>query len=428
MNYKEALDYIHGALKFGSKLGLNNITKLLELMGNPHKKLKYVHVAGTNGKGSTSAFISNILIQSGLKVGMFTSPYLERFTERIRVNNLEIEEKHMAKIVKTIKEKIEIITKDGGNHPTEFEIVTALGFQYFFETNCDIVVLEVGLGGRFDSTNVIDVPEVAVITTINYDHMAQLGTTLPGIAFEKAGIIKKDGDVVIYPQVQSVEEVFSKICEQRSARLNWVDFSQIGYTEFSIDGQSFSYNGYEDIKISMLGPHQIRNAVVAIKTAEVLREKGYIISDQALLKGLLNTRWPGRLEVVNKKPLFLIDGAHNAEGARSLYNALNDYFPGKKKTFIIGVLKDKKYIDIIESILPIADKIITVTPNSERALPAEETANIIKSYCKDVWASDTIEEAIQKSIEISEPESIICAFGSLYYIGEVRNYFNKLTN
>jgi dihydrofolate synthase/folylpolyglutamate synthase len=423
MNYEEALSYIHGTHKFGSKLGLENITKLLEHLGNPHKKLKYVHIAGTNGKGSTSAFISSILIESGLKVGIFTSPYLERFTERIKINNQEIDQEDISRITQLIKENINKMLKNGDNHPTEFEIVTAMAFKYFHENNCDIVVLEVGLGGRFDSTNVIDRPEVAVITTINYDHMKQLGNTLEDIAFEKAGIIKNNCDVVVHPQTKVVYELFNRICSERNARLHLADFSKIRDLEFNYNGQTFKYNDYGSIRISLLGNHQVGNAVVAIKATEILNKKGYNISHETLIKGLFNARWPGRLEVINREPIFLIDGAHNSEGAKALSKALNDYFPDKKKIFIIGVLKDKNYKDMIEAVLPIADRFITVTPNNERALHAEKTAEIIRSYCKNVSVSVTIKEAIEKSLRESEPNDVICAFGSLYYIGEVRSYF-----
>ncbi|HHW31640.1 MAG TPA: bifunctional folylpolyglutamate synthase/dihydrofolate synthase [Clostridiaceae bacterium] len=425
MDYQEALNYIHGTHKFGSKLGLKNITRLLELMGNPQRKLKYVHVAGTNGKGSTSAFISSILIESGYKVGIFTSPYLERFTERIKVNDEEIKEEDIARLTGLIKANVEKMLAEGENHPTEFEIITAMAFQYFAEVNCDIVVLEVGLGGRFDSTNVIDKPEVAVITTINYDHMDRLGNTLPEIAFEKAGIIKNDCDVVIYPQVEDVREVFEKVCKDKNARLHWVDFSGISSIEFGADGQAFNYKDYGNVKISLIGSHQINNAIVAIKTAEVLRDKGFAINQQSILKGLIKARWPGRLEIVNREPLFLIDGAHNIEGAKALHDALNLYFPDRRKIFIIGVLKDKKYREMIEAVSPIADRFITVTPNSDRALEAEETAEIIRFYCSNVTASPTIKEAIEKSLREAEPGDVICAFGSLYYIGEVRNYFKN---
>lgn len=426
MQYKDALDYIHNTMKFGIKLGLHNIACLLDLMGNPHKKLKYVHVAGTNGKGSTVAFISRILIESGYKVGIYTSPYLERFTERIKVNDEEIPENELARITAFVREKVNIMLERGENHPTEFEIVTAIAFQYFFECNCDVVVLEVGLGGRFDSTNIIDEPLVSVITTISYDHMDRLGNTLPEIAFEKAGIIKQNGDVIVYPASEDVEKVFRDVCSERKAKLYKTDFSGIDLLRFDEDGQVFDYNNYKSLKISLLGEHQTKNAVMALKALEILRSKGFNIEEGSIRRGLENARWPGRLEILKKKPLFLIDGAHNPEGARALRDALNKYFPDKRKFFIVGVLKDKDYKALIETVAPISSGFVTITPNSDRALPAKDLGAFIKDYCKNVLISDTIEAAICTSIEMCSPDDLICAFGSLYYIGEVRRYFNVL--
>lgn len=423
MNYDEAINYIHDTLKFGSKLGLHNITRLLELMGNPHKKLKYVHVAGTNGKGSTVAFISSILIESGCKVGIFTSPFIQRFSERIKINHTEISAEDLARITGLVKEKVEIMIGQGYNHPTEFEIVTAIAFQHYFECRCDIVVLEVGLGGRFDSTNVIDTPELAVITTISYDHMDRLGNTLPEIAFEKAGIIKGKGDVTVYPQENEVEAVFEKICLEREARLHKVDFSRLKLVEWDIEGQLFDYNGYKALRIALLGEHQTQNASVAVRASEILREKGFAVTEASIRKGLANARWPGRLEVINRSPVFLIDGAHNAEGAKALYGALNTYFPEKRITFILGVLRDKEYRSMIEAVVPVAHRFIAITPKSDRALPATELAKILQGYCKNVVVSDTIEEAIRTSLQFSDGDDVICAFGSLYYIGGIRGYF-----
>jgi dihydrofolate synthase / folylpolyglutamate synthase len=420
MNYNDALDYIHATNKFGWKLGLHNIGRLLELMGNPQDKLKFVHVAGTNGKGSTVAFMSSILMEAGYKVGIYTSPYIERFTERMKVNKKEIGQDDLARLTMLVKEKIELMVSMGETHPTEFEIVTAIAFQFFYESGCEIVVLEVGLGGRFDATNIIKPPEVAVITTISYDHMSILGNTLPEIAFEKAGIIKKGGDVLLYPQAPEVELVFESVCNERSAQLFKVDTDEAEIVEFNADGQVFNYNSYENLRISLLGDHQVRNAVMALRTAEILKSKGFRITEEALRTGLQNAKWPGRLEVVNREPLFIIDGAHNAEGARMLAAALNKYFPNKRKIFIIGVLKDKDYQSLIEAVTPMADKCITVTPASERALSASDLAIFVSTYCKDVLTSDTIEWAVRTSLQLSENDDLICAFGSLYYIGEIR--------
>lgn len=425
MDYHEALEYIHGTQKFGWKFGLENIRNLLELMDNPHKKLKFVHVGGTNGKGSTVSFISSMLIEAGYKVGIYTSPYLVRFTERIKINDEEIDEDELAAITGVVREKVGIMLDRGDNHPTEFEIVTAIAFQYFHEKGCDIVVLEVGLGGRLDSTNVIDTPLVSVITTISYDHMNILGNTLEEIAGEKAGIIKADGRVVLYPQLPETEKVFENACREKNAVLYEVDFSRLKLKSFGVDGQVFDYENYTNLKISLLGEHQIKNAAVAIKTIGVLEDGGYKIGASAVRKGLLNAKWPGRLEIINRDPVVIIDGAHNAEGAKALSRSLELYFPGREKTFIIGVLKDKDFIPMIEAVAPIAERFVTVTPNSERAISAKELAIIIKSYCKNVQVSDTIEEAIEKSMSLSPPGGIICAFGSLYYIGGIREIFTS---
>lgn len=423
MNYDEAMDYIHGTLKFGSKLGLHNIGVLLELMGNPHKKLKYVHVAGTNGKGSTVAFISSILMASGYKVGIYTSPYIQRFTERIKINNAEIDSDILAGLTGYVKGKVDEMVARGESHPTEFEIVTAIAVQYFYESNCDVVVLEVGLGGRFDSTNIIDTPDVAVITTISYDHMDRLGYTLSGIAFEKAGIIKPGGDVVSYEQPPEAGEVLKKACSERGARLYQTGFSSLNLLEYGIGGQIFDFEGYKALEISLLGEHQLKNATVAIKAAESLAKKGYRISAETIRNGLKNARWQGRLEVLKTDPIVLIDGAHNTEGATVLRNALHNYFSNKRFTFIMGVLVDKDYRSMMDIVLPGCHRVITVTPKSTRALSASELAVVAGAYCKNVYVSDTIEEAIKISMQDASSEDVICAFGSLYYIGAVRDVF-----
>lgn len=423
MNYKEAMDYIHGTLKFGSKLGLHNIGTLLGLMGDPHKKLKYIHVAGTNGKGSTVAFISSILKASGYKVGIYTSPYIQRFTERIRINEEEISDAELARLTGLVKCKVDEMVARGENHPTEFEIVTTIAFQHYLEKGCDVVVLEVGLGGRFDSTNIIDTPDLAVITTISYDHMDRLGDTLEKIAFEKAGIIKNGGDVVVYEQSPEADAVFQRACDEREAMLCRADFSSLELLEYDINGQIFNFEGYKKLEISLLGEHQTKNAALSIKGAELLKSKGYSITEASIRLGLKNARWPGRFELLKRDPALLIDAAHNSECAIVLKKALNKYFPGKRFTYILGVLMDKDYMAMMDAVLPGCHRVITVTPNSTRALPARDLAVAARAYCKNVHVSDTIEEAIKLSLQNATSDDVICAFGSLYYIGEVREVF-----
>lgn len=423
MDYSGAMRYIHGMQKFGSKPGLDRIRKLLDCMMNPQKKLKFIHVGGTNGKGSTVSFISNILIEAGYKVGIFISPSIHRFSERIRINHCEISEPDIARIAENIKIITETMVYNGFEHPTEFEVVTAMAFQYFYEQNCDIVVLEVGLGGRVDSTNIIDMSEVSVITTINYDHMEVLGDTLLKIAYEKAGIIKQNGTVVIYQQEQAVERVFEETCKEQGALLHKVDFSTLIPHVSDARKQEFDFDEYKSLDISLLGVHQMNNASVAIKTIDILRSKGYKITDDNLRKGLEKTKWPGRLEIVNKQPCFLIDGAHNIEGAKTLADNLSTLFPGKKITFIVGVLADKDYKSMIENVIHIAERFITVTPKSIRALSAQDLELYLKAYRTDVINSGDVEAAISEAFRLVSNNDIICAFGSLYYIGEVREYF-----
>lgn len=421
MDYKEAMDFIHGTHKFGSKLGLDTIRQLLELMDNPHKKLKFVHVAGTNGKGSTVAFTSSILRQAGYRVGVYTSPSIQRFSERIRINEEEISEDAIATIAGDIKYRIDLLLKNGGEHPTEFEIVTALALRYFCEMSCDVVILEVGLGGRFDATNVIDTPLVSVITTINYDHMDRLGDTLEEIAFQKAGIIKEGGDVILYPQKDSVEQVFREVCIQKHANLNRVDFSNLRILKYDMDGQVFDFDRYKSLEIKLLGEHQAKNAALSLKVVELLTRKGYYVTEEHIRKGLLNAKWPGRLEVLSRKPVVIIDGAHNPEGAQVMVNALKKYFPGRRITFIMGVMADKEYEEIIKVVMPIAERFITVAPLVSRALPADKLADTIKKYCSDVTVGYSVEDALRKSMERAGENGIVCAFGSLYYIGEIRS-------
>lgn len=423
MDYKEAMDYIIRSHKLGSKLGLDRIGMLLEHMGNPQEKLSFVHVGGTNGKGSTVSFISSVLIEAGYKVGIFTSPHIHRFSERIRINDSEISEADIARIMEILKPEIDGMIDKGWDHVTEFEIVTAMAFQYFYEHNCDLVVLEVGLGGRLDATNIIDAAEVSVITTINYDHMDILGETLPQIAYEKASIIKESGNVVLYPQEREVEKLFEVICEERSAELHKVDFSTLKLRFYDTLRQEFDFEGYKSLRTSLLGAHQIKNAAVAIKAIEVLMDKGYEITEANIRKGIEKTKWAGRLEVVNEHPLFLVDGAHNAEGTKNLAENLERLFPKKKITFIVGVLADKDYKSMMEVVIPLAERFITVTPKSSRALEAHELELYLRTCGANVSNGGEVKDAVSAALSLVSNEDIICAFGSLYYIGEIREYF-----
>ena len=425
MDNIEALQYIKDSLKFGSILGLDRIESLLERMDNPHRKLKYVHVAGTNGKGSTVAFISSILLAAGYRVGTYTSPSIESFNERIRVNGEDIENQALASLITDIKGHIDDMVSKGEENPTEFEITTALAFQYFLDKECDIVVLEVGLGGRLDSTNVIESPEVCVITTIDFDHMEILGNTLPLIASEKAGIIKSGSDVILYPQSEEAEDVIFSKADSLGARVRKADFDAIHILSSDIFSQTLNYKELNGIVIRLAGLHQTRNASVAIEAALLLSERGWKIDEDAIRKGLDSARWPGRFELLCEEPIFIADGAHNSQGVAMLRKNLEQLFPDRKITFIMGVLADKDYAEMVSEIAPIAQRFITVDVDNKRALPCEELAEIIEELEIEAIAAHDVHAGIRLAMLLAGSDGIICSFGSLYYVGRVREYFIK---
>ncbi|MCL1924454.1 MAG: aromatic acid exporter family protein [Defluviitaleaceae bacterium] len=437
LNYTEAIKHIQSQNTYGMKLDLHRIEKLLKHLGNPEKNLNFVHIAGTNGKGSTSSFCFHILKETGKKIGLFTSPYIQRFTERIRINDFEIKEEEITRITSEI---ISIVDnyEESEEKPTWFEIVTAIAFVYFNEQKCDVVVLEVGLGGNLDATNVIPKSLVSIITAIGYDHMNVLGNTLEEIAEKKAGIIKPKGKVVAYPQAENIIEVFREKANKENATLTVIDEKNIQPVTHGIDGQTFNYKDMQNISISLLGDHQVYNAITAI---EGILQTG-LATEEQIREGLKKTVWPGRLELLSKEPLFFLDGAHNTQGVESLVRNLKALCPNEKFTFIVGVLNTKEPNEMIKLVKELAESFICVTPENDRALKAEELAEIITaSYSGDdkeslarneknifnqtnieVYAAKSVYEAIGYAKAKQKP---ICAFGSLYYIGKVRDYFEK---
>ncbi len=417
MNYNEALNFISESHKFGMRLGLDNMKRLLELLGNPQEKLNIIHVAGTNGKGSTCSFISTILVECGYKVGLYTSPYLETFTERIRINNENIPEEKVANIISLIKEKIDIMIKEGYEYPTEFEIVTAMAFYYYFIENTDYVVLEVGLGGRYDATNVIDKSLVSVITSISLDHTGILGDTLEKIAYEKAGIIKENGTVFVYNQTDIVKNVIKEVCNKKNAKYIEVDFDDVIIKKSDINYQSFDYKKYKDIKINLIGEHQIKNSILALNVVEFILDN---VNLDIIKKGIEKTKWAGRIEKLSKSPLFIIDGAHNEDGAKSLQKVLDKNLKDKNMTLIIGMLEDKDIDTVLEILIPYFNKVITTTPNNTRAISCDKLKDRVYKYNKNVTSMQQIEKAVEYVLENSKKDDVIICAGSLYMIGEVR--------
>lgn len=416
---QDAINYIEGCTWSRTRLGLGRTRELLSRLGDPQKKLRFIHVAGTNGKGSTCAMLASVLQKAGYKTALYTSPYICRFNERMQINGREIPDFRLAELT----ERVMPIAESMADHPSQFELVTAIAMQYFSEENCDIVVLEVGLGGALDSTNAIDCPECAVITTIGLEHTEYLGSTLREIAAAKAGIIKPGCDVVCYRNVPEVESVFEQSCLEKNARLVKADFDSIRPLSHSLAGQSFAWRNYACLQLPLLGMHQLRNAAVVLQTLDVLRGKGWAISDDAIVSGLAATKWPVRFEVLREAPPVIIDGAHNPECAEALAANLREYLAGQKCVFLMGVLADKDYRQMLKALIPYADSFFCVTPPSPRALAADALAKVVREMGVPAQSFDDIYTAAALALDGRRP---VIACGSLYLAGTARDALMKL--
>ena len=419
MTYEEALSYIHSICWKGSKLGLDRTRELLGKLGDPQKELKFIHIAGTNGKGSTAAMLSSILEEAGYRVGLYTSPFIDRFNERMQVDHQPIPDDTLAELTALVR-----LYADGmADSPTEFELITALAMVWFAREKCDIVVLEVGMGGELDSTNIIDVPEAAVIAAMGLDHVKELGPTMADIARAKAGIIKEGGRVVSYGGNPEADEVIAAVCRARNASLRQPDFSAIVPGDFGLEGQTFSYKDWRDLRVPLVGTYQMKNAAVVLETVETLRQRGWSVSDEAVRKGLAATRWPARFEVLRRDPVFIVDGGHNPHGIRATAESLERLFPGRKITFVTGVMADKDVEHILGLIVPLADRFFTVRPDNPRAMDAGELARRVRAMGARAEACVSVREGVDRAIQAEGPQGVACALGSLYMSGEVRACF-----
>lgn len=482
-----------------SRLGLDRIRELLERLGRPQDGLRFVHVAGTNGKGSACAYLASILQAAGYRTGLFTSPYIERFEERIQVDGASIGGGELCAATLRVREQAEAMARESGDHPTEFELMTAVALVHFARCGCGIVVLEVGLGGRLDSTNIIDAPEACVIARIGLDHTALLGNTLAAIAGEKAGIIKDGSPVVSWPQEPEAMAVVEAAAARHGCELRVADFSQLeeGSVQWGCRGAAaggaggagevegaegrsgigsagdggsangtgrvhgvegaggreaaaasaagaderagsafrpFSYKGFRDLRTAILGSYQPQNAALALEAVGALRVRGWDIPDDAVRAGMAATRWPGRFEIVEggASPegfAVVVDGGHNPQGARALADSLAEVFPGRKPVFIIGVLEDKAYPEMLEAVLPLGSAFVCVTPDNPRALPASKLARAIRwtgqdmlgcSACVNPHVARDFQDAVSRARQLAGPDGLICAFGSLYSVGALK--------
>ncbi len=431
MHYEEALDWIHSIARFGMNQGLERIEALLDLLGNPHRSCKYLHIGGTNGKGSTAAFAAAMLEEAGYRVGLYTSPYLVQFTNRMAINGRDIPRKRLVELVNKVKPLVEKIAADPVlGQPTEFEVVTALAFCYFAEESPDIVVLEVGLGGRLDATNVVQ-PLVTAIATISLEHTQVLGNTVEEIAREKAGIIK-NGAPVVTEAGGGALPVLEAVCREKQVPLYQLgkDFHAESETR-NVGGQVFHYRGlsreYDDLFIPLLGDYQINNAALAIAAMEMLCNNGFSIPEATLRAGLEKTRWPGRLEVLRRSPLIVVDGAHNLEAFQGLQRGVRQTFEYGKLILVLGILSDKAAENILAEILPLADRLILTKPNSPRAANPEALQKIVSGMMPELPCdiSEEIPAAVDMALKQAGDEDLVLIAGSLYLVSDARQYLKS---
>ena len=416
MNYSEALEYIHSICWTFTKPGLERISALCEKLGNPQDGLKFVHVAGTNGKGSFCSMLDSVLRHAGYKTGLFTSPYIKVFNERMQFCGENISDEELAEITEYVKPFADSME----DKPTEFELITAIGFEYFKRKNCDVVILEAGMGGRLDSTNIIKSSLLSVITGIALDHVAFLGDTPEKIAAEKAGIIKTGGCVLFGGNGKSIEEVIKSKAAEMNAEYHYADKSSLEIISSDLSGSLINYGERKEIKLPLLGLYQPLNAANVLCAVDLLKSKGFTVTEEALREGILAARWPARFEIISRDPLIIFDGAHNPEGIEKAVESIKRYFGDRKVSVLTGVMKDKDYNFIAGKFAEIADRAFTITPQNPRALPAEEYARVLEGVGIEATHYASVADALSdaKAYAKSSGAPLVC-LGSLYMYCEV---------
>lgn len=420
MTYEESCAFIDKTKEYGSILGLTSIRNLMAELSDIQETLPMIHIAGTNGKGSTGAMLAAALRESGYHVGRYTSPAVFAYEEIFTVDGIPISHEEFAKAASVVRDACERMTARGEAHPTSFEVETAIAFLYFAGKKCDFVLLETGLGGREDATNVITKPICSVLTSISMDHMGFLGNSLTAIASAKAGIIKEGCPVVSSWQHEEALAVIKQEACAKHAKLIVADESRVQNVVYDETGLAFTYEGFGRAAISLTGSCQIANAACAIETLLLLKELGYHITAETIAAGLQKVMWKGRFETVHTKPLLIIDGAHNEEAAQRLRETIENCFTNRRITYIIGVLADKEHEKMLRIMLPLAERVYTVTPNNPRALSADKLAEEAAKYHKQVTAMTTIDEALTCALQKAGEDGVVIAFGSLSYLADVK--------
>ncbi|MCR5734064.1 MAG: bifunctional folylpolyglutamate synthase/dihydrofolate synthase [Lachnospiraceae bacterium] len=433
MDYAQAVDYIKEASERGIKLGLDRMKVLMEYLGNPQDSMKFIHVAGTNGKGSLITYLASVLMRSGFSVGQYTSPYVATVLEQYRINGRNMSANDYSKYITIVAGACKKMEEEGHEAPTAFEIETAAAFLYFKNYFCDIVLLEAGMGGETDATNIVNTVLVSVITVISEDHLGVLGNSIEEIARKKAGIIKCGVPVVMFRADDRIEKQIIDRCKQGGSELYVADPNLITNRRYGMSAQYFSYKNRRNLAISMGGDHQIDNAALALEVCDRLISRGLIIAEDEIREGLAQAKIEFRMEKIMDDPLFIIDGAHNPGAVTSLRNSLAHDLMARRMIFIIGIFKDKDYKKICEIMGPMGDCCIAVeTKDNKRALPKEELAECLRQYCDDVYVSEDITDAVRtaleraKKAEDDQEEPLIVAFGSLSYLGELKEKVKEI--
>lgn len=448
MDWNKAIALLHGANWKHTKIGLERMRDFMHALGDPQENLHYVHIAGTNGKGSACVMTQSILTAAGFRTGLYISPHLDQFNERISIDGETISDADLRRLAARVRAAAETL----GEEPTDFEMITAMAFCWFEEQHCDLVVLEVGMGGRLDATNVIPHPEVCAIMHIGLDHTEFLGDTVEKVAAEKAGILKPGADCVLYHQLPGVMDVvqqrFADVnpdaagttdgafdmahsnhagasTKSAAARLIITDPTAFTARARTIDRQVFDYRARRHLRIQLLGNYQMENAMTVLDIIDCLQRRGFGISENTIRAGLAQATWPGRFEVLSRDPLLIVDGAHNPNGVEALVDTIRAYFPDQKINFVMGVMKDKDYHTMLRLIAPYAARFITELPDAHRALRPDELKSEIRAYFDGpVETADSVTAAVERAMEIAEGTDVITiCFGSLYQVAEIRNYF-----
>jgi len=423
MGYQASISYLYGLQQYGIKFGLTSISRILADLGNPHRTVPCVHIGGTNGKGSTAAFVSSILGQSGYKTGLYTSPHLIRFTERIKINGCEISPRNVVRLTSIIRGAAEPLER-----VTFFEFVTAMAFLYFAEQTVDCAIIEVGMGGRLDATNVVN-PIVSIITNISREHESFLGSTILKIANEKAGIIKRRGILLTAAQQTQVRALFRKRCRHLQASIY-----ELGkdFTLCRDNRNSITYRGLHHcihhLRLGLQGEYQLDNGALALAAVEVLGQKGFVVKDSSIRRGLSAVSWPGRLETVSRSPLIILDGAHNPAAIKKLKKAILELFHYKRLLLIIGIMGDKNIRAMIHEIVPIADRIIFCKPHMDRASATATLASMVKGTRAIHTEIENVAQALSQALSEARPRDLICITGSLFTVGEAKEALSRISN